>query len=215
MKSPKERFKSTPKTLSDILGLPFLLVSLMVLVVVFVGILCWIADCTKAEAVVETKVAMMKAPEMPQEITIDEPEPVILTEEQQIDIWIKEICLEYNLDPNLIKSMVWHESRYDAEAYNRSGGCFGLMQINPRWHRDRMERLGVTDLLDPYSNLLVGCDYISELLDRHESPYLALMCYNMSHEVAKKMWRNGQISYYANSVMQKAKQFREEGVFIG
>ena len=30
-----------------------------------------------------------------------------------------------------------------------------------------MERLGVTDLMDPASNFRVGCDYLAELLGRY------------------------------------------------
>ena len=40
-----------------------------------------------------------------------------------------------------------------------------------------MTRLGVTDLLDPYSNFLVGCDFLAELLAKYDLPN-ALTYYN-------------------------------------
>ena len=43
---------------------------------------------------------------------------------------------------------------------------FGLMQIQPKWHEDRMRRLGVTDLLDPEQNVRVGADLLSEHLSK-------------------------------------------------
>lgn len=46
-----------------------------------------------------------------------------------------------------------------------------------KWHYDRMSRLGVTDLLDPSENFLVGCDFISELLGKY-STQEALTAYN-------------------------------------
>lgn len=51
------------------------------------------------------------------------------------------------------------------------------MQVQPRWHRERMERLGVTDLTDPYSNFLVGLDFLYELVGKYELEY-ALTAYN-------------------------------------
>ena len=36
------------------------------------------------------------------------------------------------------------------------------MQIIPRWSYDRMARLGVTDIYDPASNILVGIDILAE-----------------------------------------------------
>ena len=60
---------------------------------------------------------------------------------------------EYGICPELLMAMIEKESsgRPDVE----SGGCKGLMQISGRWHKDRMERLGVTDIYC-WSRLLVG-----------------------------------------------------------
>jgi soluble lytic murein transglycosylase-like protein len=40
-----------------------------------------------------------------------------------------------------------------------------------------MDRLGVTDLMDPLSNFRVGCDYLAELLGKYELE-AALTAYN-------------------------------------
>ena len=55
-----------------------------------------------------------------------------------------EIGKEYNICPELLQSIAFQESRFQADAQNE--GCTGLMQVNPAWHADRMRELGVTDL---------------------------------------------------------------------
>lgn len=66
------------------------------------------------------------------------------------------------------------------------------MQIQEQWHRDRMERLGVTDLTDPLGNFRVGCDYLAELMGRY-SLEEALTAYNSG--------RPGK-SRYASAVLE-------------
>lgn len=67
---------------------------------------------------------------------------------------------EYGICSELLQSIIITESMGKSEAENN--GCIGLMQINQRYHKDRMKPLMVDDLYDPYSNILVGADYIME-----------------------------------------------------
>lgn len=195
------------EVLKDIL-LSFLMVAL---VIAFVGLLCKIGNPEKAEA----DVAFYEAPTMPQEIKIDEPQ----TKDQVTDPYlltilnVEDVCDIYDLDPCFIKSIIWHESRFDPNAKSSNGKCIGLMQINEYWHKDRMERLGVSNLQDSYSNILVGCDYISELFDKYQDPHLVLMLYNMPHDKAMQKFKQGEISYYAKSVMSLTKHLKEGGSF--
>ena len=76
-------------------------------------------------------------------------------------------CHEYGIDPALVMAVIQKESTFDAAAVGDSGDSAGLMQVQERWHRERMERLGVSDLLDPYQNTLVGIDYLAELLTQY------------------------------------------------
>ena len=86
-------------------------------------------------------------------------------------------CHAYEIDPALVMAVIQKESTFDAAAIGDSGNSAGLMQVQERWHRERMERLGVSDLLDPYQNTLVGIDYLAELLDKY-SVAEALTAYN-------------------------------------
>lgn len=89
---------------------------------------------------------------------------------------VREACQEADIPFELALAVIWRESTY-RNISGDSGASIGYMQVQPKWHWDRMERLGVTDLTDPYSNFRVGCDYIAELLDRYPLAY-ALTAYN-------------------------------------
>lgn len=90
-----------------------------------------------------------------------------------IDSYIYEITSEQypEVDPELIRSIVQTESRYDPTKVNSRTGVQGLCQINPKWHMKRALSLGVTDLLDPYGNLLVCCDLLNELYQSYPKDY--------------------------------------------
>lgn len=130
-----------------------------------------------------------------------------LSQRELIDSYILEISSKYHMDPFLIKSVIQQESEYNPKA--RNGKCLGLMQVSSRWHRDRADRLGVNDFYDPYGNILLGVDYLSELLEKYEDPRLVLMLYNMDHKTAFRMYKNGQISNYARTIIARAEQYRK------
>lgn len=75
-----------------------------------------------------------------------------------------------DVDPLLVKAIIYHESRFDPDASNSSGGTIGLMQISPKWHTNRADDLGVS-LTDPYGNILVGCDILNELYKSYSKSY--------------------------------------------
>lgn len=79
------------------------------------------------------------------------------------------------------------------------GASCGFMQVQERWHWDRMERLGVTDLSDPFGNFRVGCDFLAELLDKYPVEE-ALTAYNSGSP--------GE-SDYSRSVMENYEKWKE------
>lgn len=130
-------------------------------------------------------------------------EPVLKTEEDRINDYICFICEGYrNVTPELIKSVIVSESSYNPKAKN--GDHIGLMQISKRWHNNRAIKLGVEDLYDPYGNILVGTDYLDELIGSSNGDIvLALMIYNMGYQEAYRMYSNGQISHYASTILSR------------
>lgn len=145
---------------------------------------------------------------------IEESEEVVavdteaMTEEEKIDSYISEICKLYpNVGQALVKSVIYHESRFNPKAKN--GNCLGLMQVSKRWHSKRAARLGVTDFYDPYSNILLGVDYLSAITEKYKDPALVLMIYNMGTKRAWEIYSSGQTTKYARSVLAKAEKYKK------
>lgn len=113
---------------------------------------------------------------------------ISLDEELQLLVW--QACEETGCPYELALSVIYCESSY-RNVNGDGGNSIGYMQIQPRWHQARMEKLGVTDLSDPLSNFRVGCDLLAELLDKH-SVEDALSVYNTGGTGHRK---------YANKVL--------------
>jgi soluble lytic murein transglycosylase-like protein len=89
---------------------------------------------------------------------------------------LRAACDETGVEFELALAVVWRETTF-RNVGGDDGNSFGYMQVQPRWHRARMDRLGVTDLMDPAGNFRVGCDYLAELLAKYPLEQ-ALTCYN-------------------------------------
>lgn len=118
-----------------------------------------------------------------------------LPEETDIPEEYQNYCIEigkqYHICPELLMAMIEQESSGRADVVNETGDT-GLLQVNPKWHKERMERLGVSDLTDPYSNILVAADYLEELFQESDGDiYLVLMKYNMKHGRAVSLVTEG------------------------
>lgn len=140
----------------------------------------------------------------PQEQKYDVP----LSDELQSHI--KNVCEMYELDVPLTLAVIGMESNYRCEAVGDNGESYGLMQIQPKWHKARMDRLGVTDLMDPYQNVLVGIDILAEKVHKNKGYEWALMAYNSGHQQADFNKNIGVISEYAETVL-KIKEDIENG----
>lgn len=142
----------------------------------------------------------------PEETTIATEPPVTLYNvplATDLQLHIISEAEAHGIDPAIILAMSYRESGYNASAIGDGGNSYGLLQIQPRWHAGRMDRLGCTDLLDPFQNVKVGIDYLSELVSRYGSIDAALTAYNRGHY-------NGTVTEYARSVLAIAKELRGE-----
>lgn len=126
---------------------------------------------------------------------------------------IKTLCEGHGIDPAIIYAMMWRESRFDADAVGDNGQSFGLLQIQKKWHEERMERLGVTDLFDPVQNATVAVDLLAELMTKYDgSLNMALTAYNCGTGGAyKNFFQYGVYSNeYSDSVIEKASEYGAE-----
>ncbi|MBF0186850.1 MAG: lytic transglycosylase domain-containing protein [Magnetococcales bacterium] len=80
----------------------------------------------------------------------------------------------YDIDANLIRSVIEVESGFDSQAVSRVGAQ-GLMQLMPATAAE----LGVTDSFDPEQNIMAGSNYLKQLMDRYQGDRsLTLAAYN-------------------------------------
>lgn len=115
----------------------------------------------------------------------------------------EEIGTEYRISPELLNALIEHESNFRPMQVGKDGDS-GLCQIIPRCHRDRIKRLGVTDIFDPRQNITVCADLLLDLFEKYEDPYLVLMAYNMGEKRALELYNQGIYSKYAQEILDRA-----------
>lgn len=120
----------------------------------------------------------------------------------------EELGSEYNICPELIQAICWQESHFQADA--ECGGCVGIMQVSTKWHKDRMKRLGVTDLTNIRQNMTVAVDYLSELEETYEDIGIVLMVYNGDSSADDVMCYGGDISTYADEILSISAELERE-----
>ena len=90
---------------------------------------------------------------------------------------ISEATQTYQLPTSLVLALIQNESNAVPRAVSPKG-AMGLMQLMP----GTANSLGVRDPFDPRENILAGCRYLRELLDRFEGSLpLAVAAYNAGH----------------------------------
>lgn len=111
--------------------------------------------------------------------------------------YVDEIASEYfpDLDTAIVKALIYTESRYQPNITS-SAGAVGLMQVMPNYHSWRMEKYGLTDIWEPYTNIMVGMDLLNEFYQKYENWYDVLYYYS------------GGSTSYPDLVMGRSAQYR-------
>lgn len=157
----------------------------------------------------------LKAPEV-QETKIKEDEIIYYqvpfgSLPEEIQEYTYEVCRRYEIPVEIVFAMMKRESKFDSKAVGDNGKSFGYMQIMKKWHEERMERLGVDDLMNPKENILVAVDYLSDLYKRYGDMTCALMAYNCGPSTAKKLWDSGvKSTKYSEEVLRYSEDIRKE-----
>lgn len=118
--------------------------------------------------------------------------------EHRFDEVIAQAARRYQLDPALVKALIWRESGFNPGARGRAGEV-GLMQIREpaalEWAAsEHLQSFDYTACLDPATNTLAGSWYLKKVLRRYRMaddpiPY-ALADYNAGRANVLK-WRSG------------------------
>jgi soluble lytic murein transglycosylase len=117
---------------------------------------------------------------------------------KQYDSLIASVAAEHQLDPMLLKAVVWRESRFDPQKYGNAGER-GLMQVSEKaakeWAREnKIDNFQIEQLFDPKMNLEAGAWYLQRALHHWETqpdplPF-ALAEYNAGASRAQR-WAGG------------------------
>ena len=109
------------------------------------------------------------------------------TGDAEIDRFLEETSVRYNIDPLLIFAQMNQESRFKLKATSYKGAS-GLMQLMP----DTAARFGVKNIYDPQQNIEAGIKYMRWLLDKFDGDLrLALAGYNAGE---------GEVMKYDNQI---------------
>ena len=125
--------------------------------------------------------------------------------DNETQILLRAACDEFGVEYELALAVIWKETTF-RNIMGDEGKAYGYFQVWPRWHSDRMAKLGVTDLNDPYSNFRVGLDYLAELIDAYDGNVeMALMAYNAGITGANNHWFSKGIysNDYSKAVLSK------------
>jgi hypothetical protein len=116
---------------------------------------------------------------------------------------------QFDVDPAILMAFAKTESNYNVYAVGYSDDR-GLCQIVPKYNKDRINKLGVTDIFDPIQNLSLCADLIREIQDStygYDLRFVA-MSYNMGETRAKELYVQGTISKYARKIIKNYKKVR-------
>ena len=128
--------------------------------------------------------------------------------EEEVQKITQEIGEIYNICPEFLQAIAFKESSYKPDVVN--DGCKGLMQINDRWHKERMKKLEVTDIYEPYGNVLVAADYLAELFEEYGEADVVLMFYNGNSRAEEYSKGIGEASDYVNEILDLSVELERE-----
>lgn len=94
----------------------------------------------------------------------------------ELQDYLHTACEEAGVPYALALAVIQKESCFQ-NLLGDNGNAEGYMQVHREYHYDRMERLGVGNLMDPFGNFRVGCDFLSELIGKYPTQE-ALTAYN-------------------------------------
>ncbi|WP_243324454.1 transglycosylase SLT domain-containing protein [Geothrix sp. SG200] len=111
----------------------------------------------------------------------------------QLDV----LAAREGLDPQLLRSMAWVESGFNAKAKSTMGAT-GMLQVMPETAR----KFGATDLEDPAQVMAAGAKYLRFLLDRYQGDVQkAVAAYNCGEKALDEGRITEEATRYRSLVM--------------
>lgn len=134
--------------------------------------------------------------------------PLDVPMDESIQEEIASICEEQHISFSFVMAVIKKESNFKADSIGDKGNSLGLMQIQPKWHAERMEELGVTNLMDPIENVKIGVNLLIELFETYGDAQQVLMAYNMKRASCLELWEQGIYeTAYTREVLATAEEY--------
>lgn len=114
----------------------------------------------------------------------------LFNKHSQYDHIINKYAKENSVDPLLIKSIIYQESKFDTNARSWSD-AWGLMQLTPITIKEieRTSKIKIKNVYNPEENIRWGVKYISQLIKEFSWDIrIALAAYNAGPWNVKKHW---------------------------
>lgn len=114
---------------------------------------------------------------------------------------VEEYSKEFNIDENLVYSVIKAESKFRKDAISKKGAK-GLMQISDitrDWATEELN-LGSIDIFDPNTNIKIGCWYLNKLYKEFGDKNLVIAAYNGGSGNVNKWLANKNYSKDGNKL---------------
>lgn len=118
---------------------------------------------------------------------------------EPVFIYIWEVAQEFDINPFVLASLVYQESRFIVED--------NLTQItNPKWFYEGLEYCGSHDITNPYVNIKC-CGYYLNKWQKEKGIDFAVMAWNIGYENAKK---RKKLNRYAVEILSRAEEWESD-----
>lgn len=154
------------------------------------------------EAVETAAVMPVPAAQEPQDRQLGPCEDTYLREDipmsYELQAMLYGACLEFEVPYELALAVIEQETNF-RNVTGDDGASEGYMQVQQRFHKDRMDELGVTDLMDPDGNFRVGCSFLSDCIEK----------YGLEKGLGYYNSGKAQVTRYSREVMERMQKYRQ------
>lgn len=181
--------------------------------VLYIAVAVFVAVCLFVIALVSTTYnaagATTAETQIEGGITVEIFRPLDCKLSEELQEYTYYLCQHNGVEFELAMAVMSAESAFDPEAVSGTGD-YGLMQINEINLPELADKLGITDITDPYQNIRGGVYLLGNYADKYGDKSRVLMSYNMGEYGASALWEEGiHTTSYTEKVLTKYKEYKE------
>lgn len=128
---------------------------------------------------------------------------------ENIKKYCEEIGAEFDICPELLEAIAWHESRFIPTVKNKN--CWGLCQVNIKVHAQRIKKYDYTedDMLTAYPNIKVAADYLQELFTTYgdDDPLILLYYSGAGWDAIKDYKEYSFVTEYVAEILKRSANY--------